>query len=98
MKRIHLFEFEDQSWFADWIRVRMTSMLGGVHRLFGTALHLVKLIDQSLGKSGASSIIDLCSGGSGPILKSRHQDCITPPNTLLVSILCTICAVRRVIV
>lgn len=68
MKRIHLFEFEDQSWFPDWIRVRMTRMLVVVHKLFGTAPHLAKLIDQSLEKSGATSIVDLCSGGGGPMI------------------------------
>lgn len=39
MKRIHLFEFEDQAWFPNWIRVLMTRYIMAFHRLIGTADH-----------------------------------------------------------
>jgi len=32
MKRIHLFEFEDFSWFPNWLRVRMTRLIVVMHR------------------------------------------------------------------
>lgn len=69
MKRIHLFEFEDQSWFPDWIRVRMTRMIVVVHRLLGTSQNLSELLAKAIKKTGATSIVDLCSGSGGPMLE-----------------------------
>lgn len=69
MKRIHLFEFEDQSWFPDWIRVRMTRMIVVVHRLLGTTDTLSEIIADTLKRTNAINIIDLCSGSGGPMLE-----------------------------
>lgn len=68
MKRIHVFEFEDQNWFPDWIRVRMTRMIVVVHRLLGTSDTLATLLADLMKKTNSQEIIDLCSGSGGPML------------------------------
>lgn len=65
--RVHLFEFEDLSWFPDVIRTGGTDYL----RYFLIASELYKptipLLNQALKEIGESRIIDLCSGGGGYI-------------------------------
>ncbi|MDC3378789.1 hypothetical protein OAX78_00720 [Planctomycetota bacterium] len=78
MKRIHLFEFEDQAWFPDWIRVLMTRYIAAMHRLFGTGDEVADLAARALQHAGARRIHDLCSGHGGPqravlaALRGRH--------------------------
>lgn len=78
MKRFHLFEFEDQPWFPDWIRVLMTRYLVGLHRAFGTADEVADLIARGLQNTSAKQVNDLCSGHGGPYrdvlraLRERH--------------------------
>lgn len=78
MKRFHLFEFEDQPWFPDWIRVLMTRYIVALHRLFGTAEEVADLIARALQRTGSRQINDLCSGHGGPYrdvlaaLRARH--------------------------
>ncbi|MBK6446298.1 MAG: class I SAM-dependent methyltransferase [Bacteroidetes bacterium] len=61
------FEFEDLSWFPHTIRESMTDYL----RYLLTTLDLYKpvipLIADGLNKSKTNKILDLCSGGGGPI-------------------------------
>ena len=73
MKRIHLFEFEDESWFPNWLRIRMTRMIVVVHRFMGTADTLSELMSKLLKRTQSSRIIDLCSGSGGPMLKALEQ-------------------------
>lgn len=65
--RVHLFEFEDLSWFPDVIRTGGTDFL----RYFLIASELYKptipLINQTLKEIDENKIIDLCSGGGGYI-------------------------------
>lgn len=65
--RVHLFEFEDFSWFPDVIRVGGTDYLR--YFLIATELYkpIIPLIHQSLVETGENKIIDLCSGGGGYI-------------------------------
>lgn len=62
-----LFEFEDQKWFPDVIRSGMTDYL----RYLLTALNFYKpvspLIVEVMSKTNSTTLIDLCSGGGGPI-------------------------------
>lgn len=67
MKRIHLFEFEDFSWFPAWIRKYMTRLIIVMHRLLGTPDELASLINRALRETNSYSIIDLCSGSGGPL-------------------------------
>ena len=76
MKRIHLFEFEDQPWFPHWMRVRMTRLIVVMHRLLNTADEFADLLVEVIEKTGTKKILDLCSGSGGPmpeVIKSLEQ-------------------------
>ncbi|WP_437313214.1 hypothetical protein [Sorangium sp. So ce385] len=68
MKRIHLFELEDFSWFPGWLRSCMTRMIVTVHKALGSSDELAELIARALRESRSTSIVDLCSGSGGPML------------------------------
>tara|TARA_R110002072_G_scaffold224107_1_gene381188 strand:- start:728 stop:1558 length:831 start_codon:yes stop_codon:yes gene_type:complete len=78
VKRVQLFEFEDQAWFPDWIRVLMTRYIMTLHRLLGTADEVAELIARALKHTGLKQVNDLCSGHGGPFrevlkaLRERH--------------------------
>jgi hypothetical protein len=67
MKRIHLFELEDQPWFPDWIRQRMTAYIQSLHKDLGTANLIVPLVNRGL-ECSDNRVIDLCSGAGGPMV------------------------------
>ena len=69
MKRIHLFEFEDQSWFPSWLRTCITKMIIPIHRLLGTSQSIAEILVPPLRSSGLNRIIDLCSGSTGPMIE-----------------------------
>lgn len=71
--RLHLFEFEDLSGFPDSIRQGMLDYL----RFFLVSLKAyqpaVPLINELLHETKTNNIIDLCSGGGGPVVQiSSH--------------------------
>ena len=72
MKRIHLFEFEDFSWFPSWLRKCMTRYIMVIHQLLESDQSLAKIISNILKHNKENRIIDLCSGSGGPML-SVHQ-------------------------
>lgn len=67
LPRLHLFELEDQPWFPAAIRDLATDYLhfmqaaGGLHR------GMLPYIKEALLAGGTMHIVDLCSGGSGPV-------------------------------
>lgn len=65
--RVHLFEFEDFSWFPDVIRTGGTDFLR--YLLISSELYkpIIPLINQTLIDINETKIIDLCSGGGGHI-------------------------------
>lgn len=67
MKRIELFEFEDDPRFPSWLRDLMTAYLGAFHRAFRTAPAVADLVRKALASSEARRVVDLCSGGGGPM-------------------------------
>jgi len=68
MGRIHLFEFEDQSWFPDAIRRGITDYLQYAANRIDLYKSLLPVIRKGISKSRDGRIIDLCSGGGGGIL------------------------------
>ena len=72
MKRIHLFEFEDFKWFPNWLRDCMTNYIVTFHRLLGTHQQIAGLLDKCLKHSSEKKIVDLCSGGGGPMLEVKQ--------------------------
>ena len=69
MKRIHVFELEDFAWFPDWLRVCLTKLMVVMHQLVGSPDDLARLIGKALQHSPQRAIVDLCSGGGGPMLQ-----------------------------
>lgn len=67
MKRLELFEFEDSPRFPAWLRDPMTSYLRAFHRIFKTAPTVADLVKKALAVSETKKIVDLCSGGGGPM-------------------------------
>ena len=68
LKRLHLFEIEDQSWLPNIIRDCMTNTLIVMHALAGTNKYLPELLARVLRDTDTTRIIDLCSGSGGPMV------------------------------
>lgn len=69
MKRIQLFEFEDLSWFPQWLRKCLTRMMVVMHNLLNTSEEMAELVNRGLACTENNTIIDLCSGSGGPMPK-----------------------------
>ena len=65
MRRVHLFEFEDQSWFPSVIRDAMTDYLKLVANKFDFYKSVVPIISKGIHASNCEKIVDLASGGGG---------------------------------
>ncbi|MFK7798225.1 MAG: hypothetical protein AB8E82_12280 [Aureispira sp.] len=68
MKRIHLFEFEDQKWFPSFLRNYLTDFLQYLSNKSRLYQPIVPLLTQKLKDNKVDSIIDLASGGGGALL------------------------------
>jgi len=66
--RVHLFELEDQEWLPRRIRDLATDYLCFLEAKLKMHRLVVPVLAEALRESGSERIIDLCSGGSGPIL------------------------------
>jgi hypothetical protein len=69
MKRIQLFEFEDLSWFPNWLRTCLMRMMVVMHNLLNTSEEMAELVNRVMKQSDTDTIIDLGSGGGGPMLR-----------------------------
>lgn len=65
MKRVHLFEFEDQSWFPSVIRDGMTDYLKFVANRFDFYKSIVPILARGLRATSENKIIDMASGSGG---------------------------------
>lgn len=68
MGRLHLFELEDQRWFPAVLRDAGTSYLRFMQEKSGQATAFAPLLAQTLRAAGTTRIVDLCSGGAGPVV------------------------------
>ncbi len=68
MRRLHLFEFEDQPWFPDVLRDVMTAYISKLMDMTGMLDPLMPKVVEALDRTGAERIVDLCSGAGGPAL------------------------------
>lgn len=68
MKRVQLFEFEDQSWFPDWMRISLTRLIQVLHRMMKFGSVLSDLLDSKIREINAHNIVDLGSGAGGPMI------------------------------
>jgi len=65
MRRLHLFEFEDLSWFPKWLRDYGTDFLRAIADQADYYEHLVPIIKQALERTRQTTCIDIASGGGG---------------------------------
>lgn len=73
MGRIHLFEFEDQAWFPNFIRNYGTDFLQFLANKTRMFVPLIPWIEKGLAASKTANIIDLASGGGGGILSLNSE-------------------------
>lgn len=66
MSRLHLFEWEDQSWCPSVFRDFITEHLQFLARLFGFFDPVVDILVTALNTLKVNQIVDMCSGGGGP--------------------------------
>ncbi|MFT3795503.1 hypothetical protein [Flavobacterium sp.] len=73
MKRIHLFEFEDQQWFPTFLRNYVTDFLQFLSNKANMFQSVLPVIEKGLQKSGGNRIIDLASGGGGGLIRVNQE-------------------------
>ena len=68
MRRLHLLELEDQPWFPAIVRDLATDYLQFIQERFRIDRAMTPLVRRALDEGKTTRIVDLCSGGSGPLL------------------------------
>ncbi len=71
--RLHLFEFHDQPWYPKILRSALTEWLRALWEYSEAAAVIAPIISRVLRETGSRQIIDLCSGGSGPMIPVQRQ-------------------------
>lgn len=69
MRRIHAIELEDQDWMPRVIRESGMAYLRFAAGMAGVAEQVGPLLEDALTRSGENEILDLCSGGGGPVIE-----------------------------
>ncbi|MFP6655358.1 MAG: class I SAM-dependent methyltransferase [Myxococcota bacterium] len=83
MIRLHLFELEDQPWFPAIIRDAGTAFLEFASMRAKHGETIAPILSDALRRADSHQIIDLCSGGSGPlpvalaVIKETRKDSVT---------------------
>jgi hypothetical protein len=67
MPRINCPEFEDQTWFPTLLRNMLTDYLQFIYFKSGIFDPLIPLLKRALAETGSGRLVDLCSGGGGPV-------------------------------
>ena len=73
MRRIHLFEFTDLSWYPHIFRRIQTDYLQFVATRGSGQKNLIPLLVKAMQYTGEMEIVDFCSGGTGPWLWLQEQ-------------------------
>ncbi len=68
MGRIHLFEFEDQKWFPNFLRNYGTDFLQFLSNKTKMYKPIIPILEKGLRKSNTHQIVDLGSGGGGGLI------------------------------
>lgn len=69
MPRLHLVELEDLEWFPAILRDGVTDFLQFTITASDTYAPVAPLLAEVLRETGATQVVDLCSGGGGPWLR-----------------------------
>ena len=73
MRRLHLFELEDQPWVPRAVRDGATDVLDFMFDLLDADREVAPRLERVLAASGAPAIFDLCSGGGGGTLSMARR-------------------------
>ncbi len=68
MGRIHLFEFEDQKWFPDFLRNYGTDFLQFLSNKTKMYKPIIPILEKGLRSSSVNQLVDLGSGGGGGLV------------------------------
>jgi len=68
LRRIHLFEIHDQTWFPGFLRDHLTEALQLIFEVGSLYIPIVGRLQKALKDAGAQRVLDLCSGAGGPWL------------------------------
>ncbi|MEM7204502.1 MAG: tetratricopeptide repeat protein [Planctomycetota bacterium] len=66
MPRVHLFEFDDQTWFPRVLADGGAAYLRALQERFGLAESLVPIVEDALQRGNVDRVVDLCAGNGGP--------------------------------
>ena len=72
MKKIHLFEFTDLSWYPQAFRRIQTDYLQFTATLCMSYKNLIPLFARAMHRAKTTEIVDLCSGGTGPWIRLQE--------------------------
>lgn len=84
MGRKHLFEFEDQEWFPDFLRNYGTDFLQFLSNKAKIYKPIIPIIQKGLQKSETEQILDLGSGGGGGLLWLNQELKKSIPNLKII--------------
>lgn len=73
MKRLHLFEVMDQPWCPDVVRRLATDFMGTFLPKMRVHEPALPSVARAIAATGATRLVDLCSGGGGPLLTYKEQ-------------------------
>jgi hypothetical protein len=73
MRRYHLFEFLDQSWLPQSLRIAMTEYLSAAYRITPFPKLWAQRLTGVLSDMGNDRIVDLGSGSGGPMVAVKHE-------------------------
>lgn len=65
MKRVQLFEFEDQTWFPGWIRVALTNLIIVLSKMMKMDQAIANVIQKAMDKKDYQKVTDFGSGSGG---------------------------------
>jgi hypothetical protein len=68
LPRLHLFEFHDQPWYPAVLRSALTEWLRALWEYSQAASVIAPILARVLRQAGSHRMVDLCSGGSGPMI------------------------------
>ena len=78
--RLHLFELEDQPWLPGIVRDLATDYLCFIQATFRLYRPILPLLAEALRVTNQRQIVDLCSGGGGPVLEIQKALSAAGPN------------------
>jgi len=73
LPRLHLIELHEQPWMPELVRQLSTDYLRALMSILRPFEPLVPKLEELLRASGEAAIVDLCSGGSGPLQELLGQ-------------------------